>query len=225
MNITNNQTIKGVKGIGQVGNNNFTINPEVEIKNKVCFLVSPIGDKRSEQRQETDNLFDTLNLILKNCNLDVQCSHKLNTSTSITKEIMEFLEKSDLVIINLTGLNPNVMYEFGYRCAIKKPFICVAKEGTKLPFDTQDIRTIFYSEKTIVTDLKDGLLKTIQNIHLSDLSTPKDKSDNEKKNGKKEIEQSTKDIESSVRCEIKNAIKEYEEQVKRKEYIKKRFIQ
>jgi hypothetical protein len=181
MNITNNQSVKNVNGIGQIGNNTFISNSGVENKNKVCFLVTPIGDDETEEREEADNLFGTLKLILKDYGFDVTCSLEQHNPKDITPEIIDFLETSDLVIINLTYLNPNVMYEFGYRKGIKKLCIPIARKGTILPFDTQDIRTIFYKEKTMVTDLQKKVPQAIQTIFPPEPPTIKDKPDNNSK--------------------------------------------
>lgn len=50
---------------------------------------------------------------------------------------------SDLVLADLTDLNPNALYELGIRHATLKPTVHVAKAGTILPFDNISHRTIF----------------------------------------------------------------------------------
>jgi hypothetical protein len=50
---------------------------------------------------------------------------------------------AELVVADITDLNPNVFYELGIRHSTLKPTIHVARAGTQLPFDTVTHRTIF----------------------------------------------------------------------------------
>jgi hypothetical protein len=48
------------------------------------------------------------------------------------------------VIVDLTELKPNVLFELGYAEGLKKPRIVTAKIDTKLPFDIQDFPVTFW---------------------------------------------------------------------------------
>ena len=46
----------------------------------------------------------------------------------------------------LNNYNPNVFYELGYAHALGKPTILLARRGSKLPFDINSYRVVFYDD-------------------------------------------------------------------------------
>ena len=139
----------------------------MEINNKKkCFFITPVGEDDSETRKNADGLIDNvLTDVLNGFDMEIICSHRVNNSDTITDRIVENILTCELAIADLTGLNPNVKYELGVRHAIEKHVICIAEKGTKLPFDTQDFRTIFYTnEISSVGKLKNELKERIETI-------------------------------------------------------------
>jgi hypothetical protein len=61
----------------------------------------------------------------------------------ITSQIIAAISNADVVIADITGSNPNVLYELGQAHAGGKPTI-VLNQSDKSPFDLQDFRQIFY---------------------------------------------------------------------------------
>ena len=59
---------------------------------------------------------------------------------------MRDLQAADLVVADLTEANPNVYYELALRHATAKPFIHLARDRTKLPFDLKVMDVIFISK-------------------------------------------------------------------------------
>lgn len=113
----------------------------------ICFIITPIGDEGSVTRKKTDGLID--NVLEPVCNelgMRAVPAHNIDKIGSITNQVVQHVLDSKMVIANLTGLNPNVMYELAIRHAIRKPIVCIAEHGTKLPFDITTERTIFYSD-------------------------------------------------------------------------------
>lgn len=76
---------------------------------------------------------------------------EMYTPTSITEDIYRIIEESRTVIADISGLNPNVMYELGLAHGRGKRVIILANDIEKLPFDITTQRVIFYSrgEKNI----------------------------------------------------------------------------
>ena len=62
----------------------------------------------------------------------------------ITDKVISDIYGSDLIVADLSELNPNVFYELGIRHSASKPTIHMALSGTKLPFDNLGHRVIFF---------------------------------------------------------------------------------
>lgn len=80
----------------------------------------------------------------------------------ITDQIFRRLRDDDVVIADLTGANPNVMYELGLRHTRDKLTVQIGEFG-RLPFDVNTIRTVQFSRSAIgLVNARDELREILE---------------------------------------------------------------
>lgn len=140
------------------------------ISAKSCFVIIPIGEKGSPTRRRTENLLRmVIRPVLETFHYRVQAAHEMPGLGSITNQIIRRVVEDDLVIADLTDLNPNVMYELGLRHMARRPVVTIAEVGTKLPFDVASQRAVLYEpDFGGAEELKAGLSKAVESAAQSE---------------------------------------------------------
>lgn len=137
---------------------------------KRCFIITPIGDIGSGIfRKTTGTIESAIKPVLQQIGFtDIKAAHEIAEPGSINTQIINRIFNDELVIANLTGNNPNVMYELCLRHVTAKPLITICEENTKLPFDIYDNRTIFFKDDLLgANELKEELSKVLEVIDYS----------------------------------------------------------
>lgn len=148
---------------------------------KKCFVVSPIGDAGTDIRKNADQLYQhIIKPVCEKCGFIAQRVDEFNTSESITQEILDALNDYELVIADLTGHNPNVFFEIGYRTKSQKPIIHLKRKDEIIPFDVSAISTFEYdlTDLDMVTATKDRLEQVIKNFKYDEIKESKKSSNN-----------------------------------------------
>jgi hypothetical protein len=133
---------------------------------KVCFFVTPIGHANSDERKRADSIKKyILNEVLSG-KYRVVRADELPQPGSITHQVIKMLHHADLVVADLTGVNPNVVYELAVRHSFNKISIHLIDKAELIPFDLKDERTIAFdlSDLMSIDDCKQQLAKVIKEI-------------------------------------------------------------
>lgn len=80
----------------------------------------------------------------------------------ILRNIVNYIEKSEFLIVDLTDEKPNVYYELGYAHGVGNEdcdILLIAKEGTKLHFDIEPLAVHFYSSTEHLRKIVNAQLK------------------------------------------------------------------
>jgi hypothetical protein len=111
----------------------------------VCFFIAPIGGDDSPHRRHSDAILSSYvekALATVEPKLRVVRADKISKPGSISKQVLEYILKSKLVVADLSYHNPNVFYELAVRHATGKPVIHIKRTTDAIPFDNKDFRTI-----------------------------------------------------------------------------------
>jgi hypothetical protein len=117
-----------------------------------CFVIGPIGSKFAEigspardSYEESLQVFESV--ILPACQkygIQPVRADQIAHSGEITDQIFRHLYEDEIVIADVSGGNPNVMYELGLRHTRPLLTIQIGEFG-QLPFDLSAVRTIQFS--------------------------------------------------------------------------------
>lgn len=101
---------------------------------------------------------------------DVVRADQIDDEGLITNQIIEHLLEDDLVIADLTGLNPNVFYEVAVRHAARKPIVHLITQGQEIPFDVANMRAVPYAlhDPDVLEEAQDDLRRKVRAIEESD---------------------------------------------------------
>lgn len=65
--------------------------------------------------------------------------------SDIFPEMLRLITKATLIIANVNGRNPNVMYELGIAHALDKPVLLISNEPESLPIDVKSKKFLIYN--------------------------------------------------------------------------------
>jgi nucleoside 2-deoxyribosyltransferase len=109
----------------------------------MIFVVMPFGPDWSR------NVYDMIGQACQEVATTVegltwQRADEIAAPERITGQIVNAIETADIIVADLSGNNPNVMFELGYADRAEKEVVLLNQEIDATPFDIKDWRQIRY---------------------------------------------------------------------------------
>src|SRR6185503_5802215 len=132
---------------------------------RTCFVIAPINDlfdryyKNIFRRAVVDAGFKPVR------------ADSLARSTDIIGDIWRLTNDAFVLLADLSGMNPNVLYELGLAHALGKPVVLVASRVDDIPFDLRGLRVLIYDkdDEAWGTKLRQDITKAL--VQSRELST------------------------------------------------------
>lgn len=141
---------------------------------KTCFTIMPIADMDGYDPGHFSRVYE--HIIKPACLQAGYVAHRADVVAASNYIIIDILKKiieSDIVICDLSGRNPNVLYELGVRQAFNLPTVLIKDKKTSRIFDIQGLRTIEYHH-TLRVDEVSADIASIQNSIQETIAAPHD---------------------------------------------------
>lgn len=130
---------------------------------KLAFVLMPFTDELTQ----IYNTFVKPTIELPEFNLVSRRADDIKSNKAIIQDIWKSICEARLIIADLSGLNPNVMYELGIAHTVGKETILIYQQGSdvKFPFDLAHIRRIEYRNDALGgKKLEKELVETLRRI-------------------------------------------------------------
>ncbi|KAB2881550.1 hypothetical protein F9K33_00390 [bacterium] len=97
---------------------------------RICFVLMPFAQKFT-------GVYHNVKAIMKQHGYYCVRADEIFETRSVINIIYQMIERSTIIIADLTGRNANVFFELGYAHAIGKNTILMAQKQSDIPFDLQ----------------------------------------------------------------------------------------
>jgi hypothetical protein len=132
-----------------------------------CFVIMPF-------HESFGLVYEQIQRTLSGLNIDCLRADEEHQAGNIPDRVLKHLRHNSLIVADLTGQNPNVLYELGYAHALGRPVILLCQDHDALPQDLSTFRAIQYNVKySGIQQLGQQLSAAVEDTFTSSRSLPK----------------------------------------------------
>ena len=146
--------------VNKKGNGSTTADGKI-----TCGLVMPISQTANHDQVHWSRVQQLLHRVVRQAGFLPLNVWEGSAVDRITPRILKNLFNTQVIICDISDLNPNVMLELGMRLTSKKPTIVIAETGSTIPFDIKDFETIFYPKDLNMLDMEEFFLEIIDALN------------------------------------------------------------
>jgi len=126
---------------------------------KLCFVLMPFAEQFRSVYE------DHIRPVVERSGMRCVRADDIHGTGLITTDIWEHINRARFLIADLSGLNPNVLYELGLADAISKKVIVLTRDIHSVPFDVRSRRCVEYEfTPKGATRLEERLAATIDEV-------------------------------------------------------------
>jgi hypothetical protein len=139
-----------------------------------CFVMMPFQDLYRAQYEKV------IRPAIESAGLECRRGDEIYSQQNVVDDIWASIRTCRVVLAELSGRNPNVMYEIGLAHAIGKPILLITRDERDVPFDLRNLRYIYYDtndpnwgenlRKSITSLLEKILNVTAKHAHLDGIT-------------------------------------------------------
>lgn len=132
---------------------------------KVCGIVMPISSIDGCNESHWSDVLDIISEAIEETGFEANLVSNSDEVGIIQKRIIQNLYDNPVVVCDVSGKNPNVMFELGMRLAFDKPTIIIKDDRTSYSFDTSPIEHLEYPRDlrfSKINEFKNKLSQKIQ---------------------------------------------------------------
>ena len=130
-----------------------------------CGIVMPISTIDGCSESHWGDVLDILTEAIESAGFEGNLVSNADDVGIIQKRIIQNLYENPIVVCDVSGKNPNVMFELGMRLAFDKPTIIIKDDRTTYSFDTSPIEHLEYPRDlrfSKIVDFKNKLTEKIK---------------------------------------------------------------
>lgn len=136
------------------------------VKKKLGFVIMPFSATKRCSTEEWTEIFENIHKpAIIGSRLGYKCERSKIRTGAFIKDILMQLNQADVVLADLTDMNPNVFYELGVRHTLRTRTILVSQTMDDVPSDLKQYGVITYNTTPNgVTEYKKEISKILKDI-------------------------------------------------------------
>lgn len=142
----------------------FSLENAREDVSNLCGIVMPIAAMGDYSETHWTDVQNIIKEAVSNAGYEARLVSESADATVIIRSIVQNIYKDKIIICDVSGMNPNVMFELGMRLAFDKPVVIIKDEVTRFSFDISTIEHLVYPRSLRYQNIQDFKKKLTDKI-------------------------------------------------------------